>query len=88
MTSSEFRYGGGRYFVSNVALIEAVKNCPMLWDSGVDEYKDVEQKKAKWLQLSEKFGVSPGTHDSCCCTLRILDKRITWSRVKCGCAYC
>jgi len=54
-------------FVNNINLIEAVKNCPVLWDNRLDEYKDVEHKKGKWVQLAEKFGVSAGTQASCCC---------------------
>ena len=47
---------------SNIDLIQAVKKYPILWDSRLDEYKDVEKKKATWSELSTKFGVAAGTY--------------------------
>lgn len=50
-------------FVSNIALIDTVKDCPLLWDSKSETFlfnKDVEKKKAKWTKLVQKFGVSAG----------------------------
>jgi len=44
-------------FASNVALIDGVKSCPLLRNSELDDYKDVE-KKAKRTNLVHKFNVS------------------------------
>jgi len=51
-------------FISNIALTESVKNCSILRDIRIEEYKDMKEKKAKWTDLAQKFGlfgVSAGT---------------------------
>ena len=67
-------------FASNVALIDGVKSCPLLRNSELDEYKDVE-KKAKRTKLVHKFNVSAGMQVSrgqigqcslVCCLLRLM----------------
>jgi len=52
-------------FLSNIALIECVKNCSIMWDSRIGEYKDADKRTAKWTELAQKFrlfGVSAGQH--------------------------
>jgi len=44
-------------FVSNIALIESLKNCSILRHSRIAEDKDIEKKEAKWTELAQKFGL-------------------------------
>jgi len=45
----------GDEFLSNIALIECVKNCSIMWDSRIGEYKDADKRTAKWTELAQKF---------------------------------
>jgi len=49
----------------DVNLIEAVKKCPILWDSRIDEYKLAERKPAVWLEIADKLGSSAGRRSHC-----------------------
>jgi Alcohol dehydrogenase transcription factor Myb/SANT-like len=42
--------------VLSAALIEAVKNNPILWDSRRDEYKLAAKKPAVWEKIAEEVG--------------------------------
>ena len=64
MTSLEYNHYAAKddEFVSNIASIESVKNCSILRYSKIEnrkieEYKDIERKKAKWPELAQKFGL-------------------------------
>ena len=43
---------------SNTDFTEDVKKYPILWDSRLQEYKQVEKKNATWIELSAKLGIA------------------------------
>ena len=46
MMLSEFHDGSERQqSVSNLALVKAVKDCALLWDSRLAKYKDMKKRK-------------------------------------------
>lgn len=42
-------------------LVEAVKNCQMLWDKKCPSYQNSEVKSAAWAQFDEEFGIGMKT---------------------------
>ena len=52
-------------FVSNIALIESVKNwknCCILWESRIEEYKVIEKKTANWTKLAQNLRLFVGRY--------------------------
>ena len=52
-------------FVSNIALIESVKNwknCCILWESRIEEYKVIEKKTANWAKLAQNLRLFVGRY--------------------------
>lgn len=42
-------------------LVEAIKNCPMLWDKQSSDYHNSEVTAAAWSQFDEEYGIGKMT---------------------------
>lgn len=45
---------------TDYAIISAVKNQPLLWDSREEEYKNTERKNSIWKDIANRIGMNTG----------------------------